>query len=152
MDMTSPPKTSLTDVVAIFAFSLFMTAILHLTRGQKVRLAQEIAMVRNRYSLPDSGHPKSAEDEMLTVRKYHNSLTALILSWLPFLILVAGDTCCSLLRDAGYLIFPWPLLAVSLLFGLGLWATQTIRLRSIRRLLLRAPNKPLQPNTPQSTG
>jgi len=142
---TSPPKTSLTDVMLLFACSLVIGGALHLIRGNKVWLSQEIAGVRKRCSIVDSSRCDVPTEEMAAVRNYHRSWMAFLLSWVPFLILVAGGTCCSLLRDAGYLIFPWPLLTVALLSALAFALTQTIRVRSIKRLLLRGPNKPMQP-------
>jgi len=139
-----PPKTSLTDVIALFVFSLFIAGVLHLIRGQKLRLSEEIAIASKRYSIPDSKQSGLSEDPASKVRKFHSSVVAFILTWLPFLVFVTGYTCCSLLRDAGYLIFPWPLLTVSLVFGLALWVAQCIRIRSIRRVLLQGPNQHLQ--------
>ena len=136
-----PPRTSLTDVITLFVFSLFIAGVLHLIRGQKLRLSEEVSIVCKRYSIPDSQQSGLSRDPAPAVRKFHSSAVAFILAWLPFLVLVAGYTCCSLLRDAGYLIFPWPLFTVSLVFGLALWVAQCIRLRSIRRLLLQGPNQ-----------
>ena len=131
--IASSPKVSVTDVLLVFAFSLLAAGALHLIRAQKVRLGEDLALVLKRYPVARSHNDHSVE-HMLRVRKYHWSLAAFVLSWLPFLVLVTGNTCCSLLRDGGYPVFPWPLLAVGLFFGLALWAAQNMRLRSIKRL------------------
>jgi len=136
-----PPKTSVTDVLAVFAFSVLAAGALHLIRGQKVRLGEDIVLALKRYGVARSGHDDHTVDHMLKVRRYPWSLAAFVLSWLPFLVLVTGNTCCSLLRDGGYPIFPWPLLAVSLLFGLAFWIAQSMRLRSIKRLILPMTNE-----------
>jgi hypothetical protein len=142
--MASLAKTSVTDVLALFAFSLLAAGILHVIRGRKVKLGEDIVIVLKRYGVVRSTHTDHSVDHMLKVRKYHWSLAAFILSWLPFLMLVTGNTCCSVLHDAGYPIFPWPLLAVGLLFGLALWVAQSMRLRSIKRLLFPTPVKSLE--------
>src|SRR5258706_367587 len=116
-----PPRTSLTDVIALFVFSLFIAGVLHLIRGQKLRLSEEVAIVCKRYSIPDPKQSGLSEEPASTVREFHGSVVAFIITWSPFLVLVTGYTCCSLLRDAGHLIFPWPILTVSLVFGLSLW-------------------------------
>jgi hypothetical protein len=140
-----PPGTSLTDVIALFAFSLLMAAVLHLIRGQKLRLSEEVAVVCKRRSDSGFGQPGLTDDLVANVRRFHRSVAAFTLGWLPLLVLVVGYTCCSLLRDAGYLIFPWLLLSVSLLYGLALWASQRIRLILIGRLVSEGPNQHLQP-------
>ena len=142
--IASLAKTSVTDVLALFAFSLLAAGILHVFRGRKVRLGEDILIVLKRYGIARSAHNDHSVDHMLKVRKYLWSVAAFILSWLPFLMLVTGNTCCSVLHAAGYPIFPWPLLAAGLLFGLGLWAAQSMRLRTIRRLLLPTPVQSLQ--------
>jgi len=133
--IASSPKMSVTDVLLVFAFSLLVAGALHLIRAQKVRLAEDLALVHKRYRVARS-HDDHSVEHMRKVWKYHWSLAAFVLSWLPFLVLVTGTTCCSLLRDGGYPVFPWPLLAVGLLFGLALWVAQNMRLRSIKRLIL----------------
>lgn len=130
-------------MIVLFAFSLFIAVVLHLIRGQKLRLSEEIAVVRNGCSVSGSNRPNPSEDLVSIVRKFQRSVAAFTLTWLPFLVLVTGNTCCSLLRDAGYLIFPWPLLTVSLLFGLALWVAQRMRLRLISRLILHGSNQHL---------
>jgi hypothetical protein len=135
--IASSPKMSVTDVLLLFAFSLLVAGALHLIRAQKVRLSEDIALVLKRYRVARS-HDNHSVEHLLKVRKYHWSLAAFVPSWLPFLVLVIGNTCCSLLGAAGYPVFPWPLLAVSLLFGLAFWEAQNMRLRSIKRLILPA--------------
>jgi hypothetical protein len=140
-----PPRTSFTDVIVLLGFSLLIAAVFHLVRGQKLRLSEEVAVVCK--SRSDSGWSQSGhtDDLVSNVRRFHRSVVAFTVSWLPFLVLVIGNTCCSLLRDAGYLIFPWPLICVNLLFGLALWASQRIRLHLISRLISQGPNQHLQP-------
>ena len=129
------PTMPVTDLVLVFAFSLLAAGAVHLIRAQKVRLGEDLALVLKRYRAPRS-HDDHSVEHMLKIRKYHWSLAAFVLSWLPFLVLATGNTCCSLLRDGGYPVFPWPLLAVSLLFGLAFWVAQNLRLRAIKRLIL----------------
>jgi hypothetical protein len=121
-----------------------MAAVLHLIRGQKLRLSEEVALARKRYPISGSNQPVLSEDLLSTVRRFHRSVAAFALTWLPFLVFVIGCTCCSLLRDAGYLIFPWPLLTVALLCGLVMWVVQRIRLRFISRLIPTGPSHKLQ--------
>lgn len=133
--ITSSPGLSVTDVLLVFGFSLLVAGALHLIRAQKVRLGEDIALVLKRYRGTRS-HDNHFVEHLLKVRKYHWSLAACVLSWLPFLVLATGNTCCALLGAAGYPVFPWPLLAVGLLFGFTFWVAQDMRLRSIKRLIL----------------
>jgi hypothetical protein len=132
--ITPPPTTTLTDVIVLFVFSLFVAGILHVIRGRDSILSREATSVsrRNSGAIKNTG---ISDKEMASVRKFHKSLAAFTLSWVPFLVLVAGNTCCSLLRDAGYLIVPWPLMIVSLAFGIAFAVTQIIRCRFIGRLV-----------------
>ena len=139
-----PPRTSLTDVLLLFGFSLLFAAILHLIRGQRLRLCDEVSVVCKRAAIPDACQPGPSDSLISDARRFHRSAVAFALAWFPFLVLVIGYTCCSLIRDAGYLIFPWPLLTVSLLFGFALWAAQRIRLHLVSRLILPEPNQHLQ--------
>jgi hypothetical protein len=138
-----PPRTSLTDVILLFGSSLVAAAVWHLIRGQRLRLSEEAKTVAKRCSASASNQSGLSDGLFSTVRKFHRSMVAFILSWLPFLVLVIGNTCCSLLRDAGYLIFPWPLLTVGLLFGFALWVAQRTRLRLICRLIFPGPDQHL---------
>jgi hypothetical protein len=135
--IVSSPKLSVTDLLLVFAFSFLVAVALHLIRAQKVRLGEDIALVLKRYRVARSQNDHSVE-HLLKVRKYHWSLGAFELSWLPFLVLVTGNTCCLLLDAAGYPVYPWPLLAAGLLFGLAFWVAQNLRLRAIKRLILPA--------------
>ena len=140
-----PPGTSLTDVIALFGLSLLMAVLLHLIRGQKLRLAAEVALICKRCAISEASPSEISDDLVSNVRRFHLSVGAFALSWLPFLVLVIGYTLCSLLRDAGYLIFPWPLLGVSLLFGFAFWAGQRIRMRVIERRISGRLNQPASP-------
>jgi len=139
-----PPRTSFTDVIVLLGFSLMIATVLHLIRGQKSRLSEEVAVVCKRRLNPGLIQSGLIDDLVSNVRGFHRSVLAFTLTWLPFLVLMLGYTCCSLLRDAGYLIFPWPMLGVSLLFGLALWVVQRIRLRLISRLISQSQNQHLQ--------
>lgn len=141
-----PPGTSFTEVIALFGLSLFLAAVLHLIRGQKMRLAEEVALVWKRRTISDASQSGLSDDLVSNACRFHRSVGAFTLSWLPFLVLVIGNTLCSLLRDAGYLIFPWPLLGASLLFGFAFWAGQRIRLRAIGRRISERLNHPAPPN------
>ena len=136
--IASSPKMLVSDVLLAFGFSLLVAGALHLIRAQKVRLGEDIALVLKRYRVARS-HDDHSVEHLLKVRKYHRSLAAFVLSWLPFLVLLTGNTGCLLLGAAGYPLYPWPLLAVGLLFGLAFWVAQNMRLRSIKRLIL--PNR-----------
>ncbi len=51
-----------------------------------------------------------------------------LVSWFPWLMLSLGNLGVSLLRDRGFQIFPWPLLANGML--LSLWLNLARRLRA----------------------
>ncbi len=143
--MPAPPLTSWSDVVLLGVSSLAIAAVLHGLRGRKAGLSEEAASVCRCHAIPDALLAGLAEDPVTALRRYHRSGAAFLLTCLPMLILVAGFTGCSLLRDAGYQIFPWPLLAVCLASGLSFGVANHFRQRSIHRLLLCRTKPLLQP-------
>jgi hypothetical protein len=80
-----------------------------------------------------------SDEQLAIARKFHRSLFALFCSWIPMALLVLGNTACSLIRDAGYVIFPWWILTPTLLWGLASFLTYSIRLRRLRKLLFPTP-------------
>ena len=114
----SPPTTTLSEVIYVLAISVPASLILHATLGMAMRRKVQ------------SSDPSAAA----RIRKFYWSVPSLILAWLPFLIMSLGNVGCSLLRDAGYQIFPWPLLSVSLLFGIAMGACNFLRERMIKKL------------------
>ncbi len=82
-----------------------------------------------------------SESQFRTIQKFHMSIVAFILSWLPFLVSAIGMICCSLLRDAGYQILPWPILAVAVVAVIAASVSHHLRMGSIRRLVSSGPNE-----------
>ena len=72
-------------------------------------------------------------------RKLFWSVPSLFFTWAPLLASVLGFIGCSLWRDAGHLIFPWPLVSVAVLFGVTGFICQVLRQRMIRRHFPAAP-------------
>jgi hypothetical protein len=132
--MPPPPTTALTDVIALFVYALFAAAILHFIRGRDPILRGEASGVL-KWKSRGGTHASISDKSMASVRRFHKSMVAFALSWMPFLVLVAGNTSCSLLRDAGYQIIPWPLMIVSGAFSSAFAVSQMIRGRYIRHLL-----------------
>ena len=141
--MPAPPLTSWSDVVLLGVSSLAIAAVLHGLRGREAALSREAASVCRGHAIPDALLASLAEDPVTALRRYHRSGAAFLLTCLPYVIMVAGFTGCSLLRDAGYDIFPW-LLAVCLASGLSFGVAIHFRQRSILRLLLCRAKPPLQ--------
>jgi hypothetical protein len=132
----TPPLTSWSDVALLGMSCLALAAFLHGVRGRKEGLSQEVVRACRGHAIPDALLASLGEDPVAALRRYHRSGAAFLLTCLPFVIMVAGFTGCSLLRDAGYEIFPWPLLAVCLASGLSFGVAIHFRQRSILRLLL----------------
>ncbi|MDB6070043.1 MAG: hypothetical protein JWL81_1214 [Verrucomicrobiales bacterium] len=120
--------TTLSDSLYLVGFSLPAALIPHAIRG---------AFLHKNHQKRDSSrlpHNILTDPASLQIRRFHWSLASVVLSWLPFLMMSLGYVGCSLLRDAGHQIFPWPLLAVSILFALTFGASQYLRHRMIQNL------------------
>ena len=115
----SPPIVTFTDAFLIIGIFIPAAVVLHAFTGA--------AMVRKARATD----PASAE----RVKKGLWSFPSLLLAWLPFLFLALGMFGCSFLRDAGYLIFPWPMVSLFVLFGLAQGLCQFVMRRRLGRLV-----------------
>lgn len=117
MTTTSAPPTSLRDCLLLVAFTVPVALVFHgVVAAPMFRAAKE-----------------SASYSEAAYRKMFWSAPSLLLTWVPLLVGAVGNIGCSLLRDAGYLIFPWPLFSVAVLFGVAMFVCQRLRQRMIRR-------------------
>jgi hypothetical protein len=96
-----------------------------------------VQAVSDRYSISCD----ISETQFRAIQKFHISILAFILSWLPFLVGTIGMICCSLLRDAGYQILPWPMLAVAVVAVIAASVSHRLRMGLIRRLLSSRTNE-----------
>ena len=112
--------------------SLVGAAFLH-AFGWWALKSQVAILIREHTGAKENGIVSDAQ--MAIARRFHRSPFSLILSWMPFALLAAGNTACSLILDAGYIIVPWAILGSSMLFGLGFGLAVIIRPRRLRKLL-----------------
>ena len=115
----SPTPTTLIDALAIIGLcipaALFLHAIVSVSMVRKAR----------------SADPSAAE----ALKKHLWSAPSLLLAWLPFLAMALALIGCSLLRDAGYLTFPWPMIGVWVLFALLRGLYEMMLRRRLKRLM-----------------
>ena len=67
------------------------------------------------------------------VRRYYRSPAAFFIIWLPWLAFCGGNIVVSLLRDAGFMIFPWPMLINCALLGVWLLVSAILKFRGLSR-------------------
>lgn len=132
-----PPTTSLHDCLGLLGLSIAMgCAFFLLGRTAKAR---PIATLRFTNALA-SGKPSRVVDPALAsdaVRGYSRSLVAFLICWLSWLAMILGSIGVSLIRDAGFVIFPWVILLPSVLFvAAALFATRLKFQRLSRSLAL----------------
>ena len=136
MTIELPPRTSISDVVGIIGISLGGAVIWHGVIWFWLR-GLVASVIRRHTGAKET--PVVSDAQLAVARRFHRSGFSLFLSWIPTGLHALGGIACSLIRDAGYLIFPWPILASSILFALGYSLTFSIRLRRLQKLLFSQP-------------
>lgn len=126
-----PPRTDMNDVALMFGCVLVIGLVIHILRGLPAFLRKEAEL-----SAGKNHNRVITDDRMSVIRRFHWSAEAFILSLIPFLLAAAANTAMAMARDAGYMIFPWPVLASSALIGLGFGTSQHRRARKIRKIVL----------------
>ena len=114
-----PPPTSLSDCLWLLGMSIAIGAAFFLLgwSGKARSIATQrftTALSREETSRPVD--PAMASD---VVRGYSRSSVAFLICWLPWLAMILGSIGVSLLRDAGFVIFPWVILLPGALFVAG---------------------------------
>lgn len=127
------PATSAVDVLLVLTLSVPLALILHLLQG----LSSSRTISAASPIIPDpsveTAAPSPAKVARSIFTRRYWSTSSIFLTWFPCLVMAVGNISCSLLRDAGYQIFPWPITSVSVLFGLTLVICQGIRRRIEKR-------------------
>ena len=107
--LPAPTQTSLSDVVTVLVGSVVAAAVVHLIRSQRSSLAREVRKATERkLALSDLASVSVPANHLMVARKFHWSVRAFVLRWIPFLSFAVSGVCLSLLRDARYDIFPFP--------------------------------------------
>ena len=135
LSITRPPPTALSDVLLLFALSLVGAGVLHLLRGWTNVPSREAGVLSRHASASGPGTQDRSGELLTRVRGFQRGWLSFLLTWLPLVVMVAGYTGCSLLRDAGYLIFPWPILGVAVAGSVVMASTEFIRGRRTKRIL-----------------
>ena len=107
--MTPPQTTSVSDCIWLLVISLAGGLLNYL-------------MDRRRYRIAQASEPGPSRHSNFQSQK------AFLISWFPWLLFCVGSIGVSVLRDYGFIIFPWPMLANFLL--LSLWLNLAQRLQS----------------------
>lgn len=120
------------DVLGIVGMSFVGGAIFHGILWSLLK-SHVAALLRNRSA--DRPNEAVSNEQLGVARRFHWTVFSLTLSWMPFALLATGNIACSLIRDAGYLIFPWAIVASSCLAGLGFSLAILLRNRRLASLL-----------------
>ncbi len=136
-----PPVTALRDVLALAGWTGVVTLIWYGMTGTQGLLTREAisSVLGGRASEADMQAAPLTTDQLARLRRFHFSWPVFLLGCLPMLMIVMGNVGCSLLRDAGYLIFPWPVMLNGAACGASFYVVLIVRRRFIRRLLLVQP-------------
>lgn len=123
----SPPTTTLSDAICVVAVSFPAALIPHSVFW--------VALYRKIQGGDSALEPESSGPSVgARIRRFYWSVPSLLLAWLPFLVMALGNVGCSLLRDAGYQIFPWPMVSVTVLFAVAFGGSYFLRHRMIEKL------------------
>jgi hypothetical protein len=127
-----PPKTSWTDVAFLFGVCVVVGAI-HwmarwLIRRKPETLGQTLKEVR--------GQIPTEELERIALI-FDRSLVNCFLCIIPFLGMWFGNTCTSLLRDRGYIVFPWIIMLGPSLLVILMVACERIRSQMLKKVVAR---------------
>ena len=136
-----PPVTAMRDVLALVGWTGVLTLIWYGVTGTQRLLTREAisSVLGRRASEADVQGASVTADQTARLRKFHFSWPVFLLGCLPMLMIVMGNVGCSLLRDAGYLIVPWPVRLNGAACGASFYVVLIVRRRFIRRLLLGQP-------------
>jgi hypothetical protein len=123
-----PPKTNWTEVAILLGLVILVGFVHWLTR----------LMVRSKLQildqkLNDVRGNLGAEELAQIAMKFNWRLSNLLLCTLPLLGLWSGNTFASLMRDRGFMIFPWLILLGPVLAAILAAACERVRLWLLRR-------------------
>jgi len=125
-----PSITTLDDIERLFLYCFVGVTLAHLLRPlfgfdrESQKIIERIKVIVPS-SVPDLGTVKRA------ARHFHLTLPAFFATYLPMMALTIGNSGCSLLRDIGVQIFPWPLFTVCFVNALTAWFALDWRKRAI---------------------
>ncbi len=127
-----PPKTSWSDVTLLFGV-VIVVGVAHwfarrLIRRKPETLERTFKDVRGNIPIEDL--------ERIAIL-FNRSLANLLLCITPFLGFWFGNTCASLLRDQGYIIFPWIIMIGPGLMAILMFACERIRLQLLKKEVAR---------------
>jgi hypothetical protein len=128
-----PPTTSLSDCLWIIALSVGIAATRYLAGLTGFFCSAEAKGFAGwllRRKAPLVIDPTEAET---AVHKYYRSPAAFFIIWFPWLAFCSGNIVVSLLRDAGFMIFPWPILINCALLGVWLPVSAVLKFRGLSR-------------------
>ena len=130
-----PPPTTLEDILLLLGLCVMAVTLVHLLRiafgfQREVSAATERAKRLVPMLEIDSASASRA------VRSFHLTVPSFLAAYAPVFALVIGCSTCSLLRDAGYIIFPWLIPSAFVFSGLIGWLATDWRRRAVVDALL----------------
>lgn len=122
----SAPATNWRDAFDLVIYTIPLALLYHQILAQALkRSSQKEELKASRMGFKALGFVNAE-------RRFRWTALSLLLSWLPILVMVLGAIGCSLLRDAGFQIFPWAVLGASVLCGVALPLCQKAKWMAIR--------------------
>jgi hypothetical protein len=134
LDNMASPQTTLSDCLGMLGISLVAGAALHLLRARLGKVSGEADVLAH-----STGQAKT--EVLAAIKSFHWTPAAFLLSWLPLLGMSMGNIACSLWRDAGHSLYPWPMVGVSVLVAAIFAVTVVLRHRMLKRRLVSPPVK-----------
>jgi hypothetical protein len=144
-----PPPTTLEDILLLVGAFAAAVTVLHLVRlafGFEDEVVR--ASARAKQLIPALVIDEAAACR--AVRSFHLTLPALLAAYAPPLTLAIGYSGCSLLRDAGYLIFPWLIPSALAFSSLITWLADDWRRRVVVEALIELRSDRRQPRATRS--
>jgi hypothetical protein len=114
--MKTPPATSVSDCIVVIAASLALGLLHYLVFRHMYRRS-----------------PAQVGEMVTSQHSHFRSPVLFLVSWFPWLLFALGSIGVSVLRDHGFTIFPWPIVANSMLLCYSLCLALRLQSRYISR-------------------
>lgn len=138
-----PPRTSITEVLLFFGLVVIVGLVHWLVRFY---MGTE-ASVKALGEIPENDNKAvSVQQKQEAIRLFHRGFTNLTITLMPLIGFWLSQTFVSIARDAGYIIFPWFILASVLTLTSLSYLSESLRKQLIRSKIARIENQLAEPN------
>jgi hypothetical protein len=127
-----PPKTSWIDVAFLFGVFIVVGAA-HWMARWLIRRKPEVL----EHTMRDVRGKIPTDDLERIAMIFDRDLMNFFLCIIPFLGLWFGNTCASLLRDQGYIVFPWIIMLGPSLLAILMIACERVRSQMLKKEVAR---------------